>query len=123
MRGLGIDAVEIERVRAVWERHGERFLRRVFTEAERRLSEESPDPAATLAGRFAAKAALMKALGVGPGSGIGWRDVEVRSVARGIPKVELRGPAAERAERLGSATPMVSITHTRDLAIAQALLG
>jgi holo-[acyl-carrier protein] synthase len=121
-RGIGIDAVEIERIRAVRERHGDRFLRRVYTEAERRLCAESPDPTAALAGRFAAKEALLKALATGIGSGIRWKDVEILSAGRRIPKVELHGPAAERAERLGATSALVSLTHTKTLAMAQALL-
>jgi holo-[acyl-carrier protein] synthase len=121
-RGLGIDAVEIARIRGTWERHGERFLRRVYTEAERRHCLGAASPAASLAGRFAAKEALLKALGTGAASGIGWKDVEIVAAARGIPRVELHGPAADRAARLGATSALVSITHTRELALAQALL-
>ena len=121
-RGLGIDAVEIARIRTIRERHGDRFLRKVYTDAERQHCLKAADPAASLAGRFAAKEALLKALGTGMGSGIGWKDVEIVSAGRGIPLVELHGPAADRAASLGATTALVSITHTRDLAMAQALL-
>jgi holo-[acyl-carrier protein] synthase len=121
-RGLGIDAIEIERIRAVRKRHGMRFLRKVFTESERRHCLAHPDPDSSLAGRFAAKEALLKALGTGMGSGIGWRDVVIVPAGRGIPRVELRGAAADRMARLGASTALVSITHTRELAMDQALL-
>jgi holo-[acyl-carrier protein] synthase len=122
VRGLGIDAVEVERIRAVRERHGDRFLRKVFTDAERRHCLAAADPAASLAGRFAAKEALLKALGTGLGSGMRWKDVEIVAGARGIPRVVLHGAAAKRAAHLGAGTALVSITHTRELAMAQALL-
>ncbi len=121
-RGLGIDAIEIERIRGVRERHGDRFLRKVFTEAERRHCLARPDPDKSLAGRFAAKEACLKALGTGMGSGIGWKDVVIVPAGRGIPRVELRGSAADRLARLGAKSAIVSITHTKDLAMAQALL-
>ena len=121
-RGLGIDAIEIARIRDARSRHGDRFLRRVFTDSERRHCLSRGDPDASLAGRFAAKEALLKALGTGRGSGVGFKDVVIVPAGRGIPRVELRGAAKARLERLGATSAMVSITHTRELAMAQALL-
>ena len=109
VRGLGIDSIEIERIRAVRARHGDRFLRRVFTDSERRHCLGRPDPDASLAGRFAAKEAMLKALGTGAGSGIGFKDVVIVSAGRGIPRVELRGPAADRLARLGATSALVSM--------------
>lgn len=114
MLSVGIDAVEIPRIQRAYERFGERFLARIYTEAERsryrhRINE--------LAGRFAAKEAASKVLGVGL-KGMGWRDVEVLPDLRGKPLIILYGRARERAERLGLTAFEVSITHTVDLAMA-----
>jgi len=75
--GLGFDATDIPRVREVFERYGERFLRRVFTDAEIAYCTRRRDPVPHLAGRFAAKEATMKALGTGLSRGVAWKDIEV----------------------------------------------
>ncbi len=115
----GVDLVELPRVERAVTRYGERFLERVFTPAElvytrRRLPE--------LAARFAAKEAVSKALGVGmrmlARDGIGWRDVEVLGDWRGRPEVYLHGRAAERAAALGLTEWAISLSHTREYAIA-----
>lgn len=114
MISVGVDAVEIARVGAVYRRFGERFLKRVYTdrEADRyrgRLNE--------LAARFAAKEAVSKALGTGL-HGISWREIEVLPDRRGKPLVYLSGRASRRAEELGLRDFAISLTHTGDLAIA-----
>ncbi|MGD1996815.1 MAG: holo-ACP synthase [Anaerolineae bacterium] len=116
---VGVDLIEIARVERVLSRYGERFLQRVFTPAEVRYARERP---AELAARFAAKEAVSKALGVGmrilARDGIGWLDVEVLGDWRGRPEVYLDGRAAKRAEELGLTEWAVSLSHTRDHALA-----
>ena len=113
----GIDIIEIARVRAVLERHGERFLRRVFTEDEvRHCRGRAPE----LAARFAAKEAVMKALGTGA-RGVGWRDIEILPNRRGKPLVFLHGRGARRGERIELRGLDVSLTHSREFAMASAV--
>jgi holo-[acyl-carrier protein] synthase len=111
---VGIDAVEISRIRRVYEKFGERFLSRVYTEREvaryrGRINE--------LAARFAAKEAVSKALGTGL-HGISWREVEVLPNPRGKPLVYLYGRARQRASDLGFSELAISLTHTQELAMA-----
>lgn len=113
----GVDLIEIERVRDVHRRHGERFLNRVYTAREQdycgtRLHE--------LAARFAAKEAVMKALGTGV-RGVGWREIEVLANARGKPVVLLHGRARARARRLGFQRVEISMTHEHSMACAFAV--
>ena len=110
----GIDAIEIHRVREVLEHHGERFLRRVFTELEIAFCRGR---VRELAVRFAAKEAMMKALGTGV-RGVGWREIEVLPDRRGKPLVYLHGRARKRAEAIGLGQPEVSLTHSEDMALA-----
>ena len=119
MLTTGIDLIEITRVERILARYGDRFLERVFTPAEvlycrARLPE--------LAARFAAKEAVAKALGVGvrmmARDGVRWRDVEVTGDVRGKPLVRLHGRAAERAGELGLTEWAVSLSHTREYAVA-----
>ncbi|MDI3341027.1 MAG: holo-ACP synthase [Sphaerobacter sp.] len=111
---VGIDVIEIERIEAALERFGDRFLRRIYTERERARYGRRP---AELAARFAAKEAVMKALGTGI-RGIRWRDIEVLPNRRGKPIVVLHGTAAARAEHLGFAHLSISLTHSRTEAMA-----
>lgn len=119
--GTGIDLVGIERFRRALERHGDRFLERVFTPRERDECASRADPARHLAARFAAKEAVFKALGTGWGRGVGWRDAEVISDDRGRPVCTLSGAAQVHLEDLGGHAVLVSITHEGDLAVAQAV--
>ncbi len=117
MRSIGVDLVEVERVQALAIRYGERFLSRVFTEQELAYCRgRSPE----LAARFAAKEAVSKALGVGiqHQDGVGWREIQVVSDAHGKPGIELSGTAARRAGELGLSTFALSLSHTREYAIA-----
>ena len=110
----GIDIIEIARVRAVLDRHGERFLRRVFTDDEvRHCRGRVPE----LAARFAAKEAVMKALGTGV-RGVGWRDIEVLPNRRGKPLVFLYERGAGRAERIELRGLDISLTHSKEFAMA-----
>jgi holo-[acyl-carrier protein] synthase len=111
---VGIDVIEIERVREVLERHGERFLRRIYTERER---ERYQGRIQELAARFAAKEAVMKALGTGI-RGIRWRDIEVLPNRRGKPIVVLHDTASTRATQLGLVHWSISLTHSRGDAMA-----
>ena len=106
--------MEIARIAAALERFGERFLRRIYTEDERRYSRGRADE---LAARFAAKEAVSKALGTGM-RGVLWREIEILNDARGKPQVRLSGSAQARAEELGLREFSISLTHSRELAIA-----
>jgi holo-[acyl-carrier protein] synthase len=119
--GLGIDIVEIPRVRSLYERYSQRFLERIFTLPERARSRQLRDPVPFLSGRFAAKEAILKALGTGLSGGISWQDLYIVREPSGAPRVYLAGKAYERAERLGLGQILVSISHGREHAVAQAL--
>lgn len=111
---LGIDIIKVERIRATLARFGPRFSGRVLTPAERRYVRDRPE---TMAGRWAAKEAVSKVLGLGV-RGIGWRDIEVERLPTGQPSVRLHGRAAARAEQLGMGRIAVSISHEADYAVA-----
>jgi holo-[acyl-carrier protein] synthase len=111
---LGIDIIKVDRIRAALERFGTRFSGRVLTPAEQRYVRDRPE---TFAGRWAAKEAVSKVLGLGV-RGIGWRDIEIERLPTGQPAVRLHGRAATRAEQLGMAKVAVSITHEADYAVA-----
>lgn len=113
---LGIDIIKVERIRAAIERFGERFSRRVLTDRERRYVRDRPE---TFAGRWAAKEAVSKVLGLGV-RGIGWQDIEIDRMPTGQPAVRLHGRAAQRAEQLGMGRIAISITHESDYAVAVA---
>lgn len=119
--GIGLDATEIDRVRDLLHRHGERFLARIFTEGERAYCLRRRDPAPSLAARFAAKEAGMKALGTGRSRGVLWRDLEVLRRG-GPPQLALHGGAARRLSEIGGHTALLTLTHARDLAIAHVML-
>jgi holo-[acyl-carrier protein] synthase len=111
---LGIDIIKVDRIRASIERFGERFSKRVLTVGEQRYVRLRPE---TFAGRWAAKEAVSKVLGLGV-RGIGWRDIEVERLPTGQPSVRLHGRAAARAEQLGMERIAVSISHESDYAVA-----
>ena len=113
---LGIDIVKVDRIRSALDRFGERFSRRVLTDHERRYVRDRPE---TFAGRWAAKEAVSKVLGLGV-RGIGWRDIEVERLPTGQPAVRLHGRAAQRAEQLAMVRIALSITHESDYAVAVA---
>ncbi|GAC1359748.1 MAG: hypothetical protein NVS4B11_38370 [Ktedonobacteraceae bacterium] len=114
---VGIDIIEVDRVRKVFEHHGERFLKRVFTEIE---VQQCRGKATRLAGRFAAKEAISKALGTGL-HGVAWREMEVVQLRSGRPSVRLHGNAKRRAEQLGLSALDVSIADLAHLSIAIAV--
>ena len=119
--GLGVDVAEVERVREAIERHGETFLRRVFTAKEREYCERFKNKFERYAGRFAAKEAAMKALGTGWSRGVRWVDVEVAREKGGRPTIKLSGEAEQIAKRLGVKAIALSITHTAEQALAQVI--
>ena len=119
--GIGIDIEEVARVDGLVRRYGDRFLERVFTEGEAAYSRRRRFPGQHLTARFSAKEATMKALGTGHSRGVSWRDVEVVRQG-GPPQLELHGGARRRFEALGATGALLTITHSRDLAMAQVVL-
>ncbi|MCC6492209.1 MAG: holo-ACP synthase [Pirellulales bacterium] len=119
--GIGADVIECLRIAQMIERHGELFIQRVYTDHE--IAYCSTKKAATqhYAGRWAAKEAVLKALGTGWVRGISWRDVEIRHKPGGAPTVTLRGGAREVFERSGISEMHISISHCRTHAIAYAI--
>lgn len=119
--GIGLDLCPVDRMRKAVERHGDRFLRRIFTDQERAYAQGRGDRYEALAGRFAAKEAASKALGAP--RGIGWHDVEVVPAVAGQrgPLLLLRGKAAEVAHVRGVSAVLVSITHADGMAAAMAV--
>jgi len=120
--GTGVDIAEVGRIRAAWERFGERFLKRVFTPEEARYCLGKPNAAERLAARFAAKEAGMKAIGTGLRHGITWHDVEVVRLPGQRPILKFSGKAAEFAARLGCKRTHLSLSHTTGQAIAYVIL-
>ena len=114
MHYIGTDIIEIARIEQAIARWGESFLRRIYTDPELSLYHDHPP---SLAARFAAKEAVMKAIGT-PNQGIGWRDIEILSDSDGRPFVHLYGKAQNRASSLGLDELAISLSHSRDYAIA-----
>jgi holo-[acyl-carrier protein] synthase len=115
---LGLDLTEVERIAGVLERHGDRFLSRIFRDGELRRARRHPRAFAEhVAGRFAAKEAAMKALGLG-WRGLAFRDIEVTRDVHGKPLLAFHGRALERSRALDVRSAEVSITHGRDIAAA-----
>jgi holo-[acyl-carrier protein] synthase len=120
--GTGIDLAEVPRIAAAIERFGERFLHRIFTADEVRYCDSKANRAERYAGRFAAKEAALKAIGTGWGRGVSWTEVEVRRAPGGRPTITFHGRAAEIAAKLGVKHVALSITHSKEHAIAQVIL-
>ena len=119
--GIGLDTTDIDRISDTIDRFGDRFLQRIFTDAEIAYCARRRVPAIHFAGRFAAKEAAMKALGTGRSRGVLWRDVEVVRVG-GPPQLRLHGGAARRFAAMGGRSSLLTITHSDELAMAQVLL-
>ncbi|HEX40550.1 MAG TPA: holo-[acyl-carrier-protein] synthase [Phycisphaerales bacterium] len=117
----GIDLVDFPRIEQMAQRHGSRFLDRVFTPAEQRYAEASRNTYEKLAGRFAAKEAILKLVGTGWRGKIAWTDIEIVNNPAGQPLVNLSGEVRKIAESLGIVQISVSITHTAQFAIASAV--
>lgn len=122
--GLGSDLIDIRRIEKTLERHGERFISRIFTEIEQRKSEARAQRAASYAKRFAAKEACAKALGTGLARGVFWRDMGVVNLPGGKPTMQLTGGAAKRLQALvpEGMQPVVHLTITDDYPLAQAFV-
>ena len=119
--GLGVDITEVARIQSAIETSGERFLRRIYTPAERAYCEQFKNKYERFAGRFAAKEAAMKALGTGWRRGVRWVDFEVVREAGGRPTISLHGEAAKIAQQAGVQRVSLSITHTATQALAQVI--
>ena len=117
----GIDLVDCPRIEQMIERHGERFIKRVFTAAEQAYAEKNKNEVEKLAGRFAAKEAILKLVGTGWRGKIAWTDIEIINNAAGQPEVTLSGEVRKIADKLGIKHISVSITHTANFAIASAV--
>jgi holo-[acyl-carrier protein] synthase len=120
--GTGIDIAEVDRIAHSIERFGWRFVERIFTPGEIRYCESKANKAERYAGRFAAKEAGMKAIGTGWNRGVTWRDVEVQRAPGSRPTIVFHGKAAEFLQKLGAARAHLSITHTKDSAMAFVVL-
>ncbi|MDQ2834453.1 MAG: holo-ACP synthase [Acidobacteriota bacterium] len=116
--GLGTDLIETRRVQASMDRFGKRFLERIYTASEIAYCLSKKNAAESFAARFAAKEAGAKALGTGISRGVSWMELEVRREPGGRPTLHLSGRAAERARALGVRAIQLSLTHTRELAMA-----
>ena len=118
---VGIDVIEIDRVGEVLARILERFLARVYTPEEIQYCQRRKQATQHFAGRWAAKEAILKALGTGWRRGISWRDIDVRNEPSGKPTVAVRGGAKDVIEQLGIAEIQISISHCRSHATAFAI--
>jgi holo-[acyl-carrier protein] synthase len=117
----GIDLVDCPRIEQMIKQHGDRFIKRIFTAAEQAYAEANRNKVEKLAGRFAAKEAILKLMGTGWQGNIAWTDIEVINSSTGQPKVTLHGEVKKLAEKLGIKHISVSITHTANFAIASAV--
>ncbi len=117
----GIDLVDCPRIEQMIDRHGERFINRVFTEAEQAYADSNRNNVEKLAGRFAAKEAILKLMGTGWRGKIAWTDIEVKNDDAGRPEVTLAGEVKKIADKLGIEHISISITHTANFAIASAV--
>lgn len=114
MLSTGVDLIEIARIARTLERYGQRFLERIYTPGELAYCRGRPSK---LASRFAAKEATMKALGTGV-RGVSWKDIEVTRAPSGAPGIRLHGRARQRAQRLGVEETALSLSDSREHAIA-----
>jgi holo-[acyl-carrier protein] synthase len=119
--GTGIDITECLRIAQMIERHGELFITRVYTDLEIEYCTTRKAATQHYAGRWAAKEAVLKALGTGWRRGIGWRDIEIRNDAKGAPTVHLRAGARDVMESAGIRKLHVSISHCRSFAVAHVI--
>lgn len=120
--GVGVDLVEVERIRKSRENHGDHFLEKVFTEEEREYCLGMSDPDPHLAARFAAKEAVSKAFGTGIGAEIGWRSVSVARDPNGAPLVKLDDQATAKLNSLGGSKVLISLSHLTNQAAAFAVV-
>jgi holo-[acyl-carrier protein] synthase len=120
--GTGIDLAEVDRVREAIERHGDRFVHRIYTPAEIAYVQRKANKYERFAARFAAKEAGMKAIGTGWRRGVTWQDFEVANLPTGRPTLRLQGVAAEVARQMGVRNIALSLTHTAQYGMAFVIL-
>jgi holo-[acyl-carrier protein] synthase len=120
--GIGSDLADVDRIRRSVAQYGNRFLERIYTEAERGYALNKANSAERFAARFAAKEAGMKAIGTGWSRGVRWKDFEVVNQRSGRPALQLHGVAREIAEGMGVNRISISLTHTAQLAFAIVIL-
>ena len=120
--GTGVDLAEVPRIRAAIERHGGRFIERIYTPPEIAYVERKANRFERYAARFAAKEAGMKAIGTGWKRGVSWRDFEVVNLPSGKPTLRLHGVASQIAQQLGVRQISLSLTHTAELGMAHVIL-
>jgi|SRR3954447_22458190 holo-[acyl-carrier protein] synthase len=120
--GTGVDITEVPRIAKAMERYGERFLRRIYTDAEIAYCQSKHNRIERFAARFAAKEAALKAIGTGLRMGISWREVEVTRLPGGRPTVSFHGVAGRFATKLGMKRAHLSLSHTEEHAIAYVVL-
>tara|TARA_B100001123_G_C14861375_1_gene848137 strand:- start:129 stop:533 length:405 start_codon:yes stop_codon:yes gene_type:complete len=120
--GVGVDLVEVDRIRKSRENHGDHFLEKVFTEEEREYCLGMSDPDPHFAARFAAKEAVAKAFGTGIGAEIGWRSVSVSRKENGAPVVKLDEQATAQLKTMGGERVLLSLSHLNEMAAAFAVI-
>jgi holo-[acyl-carrier protein] synthase len=120
--GIGVDLAGVPRLRRILARWDERFLQRVFTDEEIAYCRRRRDPVPHLAARFAAKEAVLKALGTGLRMGVNWREIEVRRERGQAPTVVLSGRCRALAQARGAERVLISLTHDGDYALAEVIL-
>ena len=119
--GIGTDIVEVERIQKMMSDHGDHFLERVFTAAEIAHCQPRREAAQHFAGRWAAKEAVMKALGTGFTPEVGWTDIEILTLPSGQPYVVMHGTARTYSENKGIGTILITLSHTKTYATATAI--
>ena len=120
--GVGIDQIEVSRIRDSVKRHGNAFLNKVFTPEEQNSCMERADPAPCLAARFAVKEAVSKALGTGIGKEFGWLDVEVKKEENGKPLAHFSAHGLKALNLIGAGSALISLSHLENVASAVAVL-
>lgn len=118
IKGVGTDLIELTRIARLFSAYGDRLLHKLFTSEERSYFAGWADPVPRIAGRFAAKEAVMKALGTGWAEGVRWRDIEVIRHPSGKPEIVLHGRCLEIFASMGAERAYCTITHSRDYAMA-----
>ena len=120
--GIGTDLVDVARIRKTIADYGERFVNRVYTEAERAYSSSKANAAERFAARFAAKEAAMKAIGTGWRRGVTWKDFEILNERSGRPTLRFSGMGLQIAKQMGVKRTSISLTHTSEIAMATVIL-
>ena len=119
--GIGVDVVELERIEKIWNQYGIKFANKILSEQEHRLLPKS-NPISFLAGRFAAKEALSKALGTGFSAQVNFKNFSVCNLPSGQPVAELSGAALQTMQKNGAKQVFISISHDKGCAVAMAIL-